>query len=71
MEPLNYKESAEFISNNLRLRTFPMAVKFLKDKNEFPAKDAAAVSGFRQKGHDLPGSHHGSRLWVDGGLDSG
>lgn len=38
MEPLNYKESAEFISNNLRLRTLPMAVKFLQDKNEFPAK---------------------------------
>jgi uncharacterized protein (DUF169 family) len=32
------KESAEFISNNLRLKTFPVAVKFLKDATEFPEK---------------------------------
>jgi uncharacterized protein (DUF169 family) len=38
MEPTNFKEIAEFISNNLRLKTFPVAVKFLKDKSAFPAK---------------------------------
>jgi uncharacterized protein (DUF169 family) len=33
-----HKETAEFISNNLRLKTFPVAVKFLKDTDEFPEK---------------------------------
>jgi uncharacterized protein (DUF169 family) len=38
METINYQAIAEFISNNLRLKTFPVAVKFLKDKAAFPAK---------------------------------
>lgn len=32
------KEAAEFISNELRLRTLPLAVKFLKDTEDLPAK---------------------------------
>ena len=32
------KEAAEFIHQNLRLRTFPVAVKFLKNASEFPEK---------------------------------
>ena len=32
------KEAAEFIGNNLRLKTLPVAVKFLKDATEFPEK---------------------------------
>ncbi|MGQ9921072.1 MAG: DUF169 domain-containing protein [Desulfobacca sp.] len=35
---MNYPEIAEFISNNLRLRTLPVAVHFLRDKAAFPAK---------------------------------
>jgi uncharacterized protein (DUF169 family) len=35
---VNYKEAAEFISNDLRLRTLPVAAKFLKDKAGFPEK---------------------------------
>ncbi len=31
-------EATEFISNDLRLRTFPVGVKFLKDKSAFPKK---------------------------------
>lgn len=38
MAQVNYQESAEFIQNNLRLKTFPVAVKFLKDKSTFPEK---------------------------------
>jgi len=30
--------TAKFISNDLRLRTFPVGVKFLKDKSTFPEK---------------------------------
>ena len=32
MAKVNYQETAEFIQNNLRLKTLPVAVKFLKDK---------------------------------------
>ena len=35
---VNYKEAAEFISNDLRLRTLPVAAKFLKEKAGFPEK---------------------------------
>jgi len=35
---VNYKEAAEFISNDLRLRTLPVAAKFLPDKGRFPEK---------------------------------
>ncbi|MEJ2656333.1 MAG: DUF169 domain-containing protein [Desulfobacterales bacterium] len=38
MAQINYRESADFIQNNLRLKTFPVAVKFLKAKSEFPEK---------------------------------
>jgi uncharacterized protein (DUF169 family) len=38
MAQVNYQESADFIQNNLRLKTFPVAVKFLKDKSNFPEK---------------------------------
>lgn len=33
---MSQADAANFISNNLRLRTFPVAVKFLKDKSAFP-----------------------------------
>jgi uncharacterized protein (DUF169 family) len=32
------KEMADFISNTLRLKTFPVAVKFLQDQADFPSK---------------------------------
>jgi uncharacterized protein (DUF169 family) len=32
------KEAAEFIRNDIRLKTLPVAVKFLKSKKEFPEK---------------------------------
>lgn len=35
---MNFKETAEFIRNDLRLKTFPLAVKFLESKDEFPEK---------------------------------
>ncbi|MBU0986234.1 MAG: DUF169 domain-containing protein [Proteobacteria bacterium] len=34
----HFQEAAEFIRNELRLKTFPLAVKFLTDKAELPAK---------------------------------
>jgi len=37
MTKQNYAEAAEFLRNNLRLRTLPVAVKFIKDKS-FPEK---------------------------------
>lgn len=38
MAEKNFKEITEIISNGLRLRTLPVAVKFLKDKSDFPEK---------------------------------
>ncbi|RLB80784.1 MAG: hypothetical protein DRH24_10090 [Deltaproteobacteria bacterium] len=38
MEHLNYQEIAQFIREDLRLKTFPLAVKFLKDKADLPEK---------------------------------
>lgn len=38
MAELQFPEAGEFIYNDLRLKTFPVAVKFLKDKAEFPEK---------------------------------
>jgi len=34
----NFAEASETIRNTLRLKSFPVAVKFLKDKKEFPEK---------------------------------
>ena len=33
-----FKETAEWLRNDLRLKTFPVAARFLKNKAEFPAK---------------------------------
>lgn len=38
MAHFNYQEAADFIRNELRLKTFPLGIKFLKDKTDFPAK---------------------------------
>lgn len=35
---MNYLESSDFIRNNLRLKTLPVAVKFLEEKADFPEK---------------------------------
>jgi uncharacterized protein (DUF169 family) len=34
----SFKEDAQFIYNNLRMKTFPVAVKFLKEGEAFPEK---------------------------------
>jgi uncharacterized protein (DUF169 family) len=38
MSEVNLKEAADFIHNDLRLKTLPVGVKFLKNKQEFPEK---------------------------------
>ena len=38
MGSINHKDAAEFIRNDLRLKTFPLSVKFLKDKVNLPEK---------------------------------
>lgn len=38
MEKMNLKEAAVLIRENLRLKTFPVAVKFLQDEATFPEK---------------------------------
>ena len=38
MTEVNFKEINDFISNGLRLKTLPVAVKFLKDESDFPEK---------------------------------
>lgn len=38
MADQNFSEAADLIRNNLRLKTFPVAVKFLNDKKDFPEK---------------------------------
>ena len=38
MATINFKETADFIRNELRLKTFPLSVKFLKDEAAFPEK---------------------------------
>jgi uncharacterized protein (DUF169 family) len=38
MGQLGYDEASDFIRNQLRLKTLPVAVKFIKKKGEFPPK---------------------------------
>ncbi|MBW1982198.1 MAG: DUF169 domain-containing protein [Deltaproteobacteria bacterium] len=38
MADISYRDAAEFIRNDLRLKTLPVAVKFLGDDLEFPEK---------------------------------
>jgi uncharacterized protein (DUF169 family) len=38
MKQSNYQEAGDFIQNDLRLKTFPVAIKFLKDTANFPEK---------------------------------
>jgi uncharacterized protein (DUF169 family) len=38
MTQSDHQEAAEFIRNELRLKTYPLAVKFLEDKADFPEK---------------------------------
>ena len=38
MEQIDYAGMANFIRDNLRLKTFPLSVKFLKTAEEFPEK---------------------------------
>lgn len=38
MGSINHKEAADFIRNELRIKTFPLAVKFLKEKAGLPEK---------------------------------
>ena len=49
MRQLNYQETARFIREDLRLKTFPLAVKFLKDNADLPEKTRhpSAVLGKR------------------------
>ena len=49
MEEMNLKEAAVFIREDLRLKTFPVAVKFLQDEATFPekARRPAAAMGKR------------------------
>lgn len=42
-------EAAEFISNDLRLKTLPLAVKFLTDKSGFPEKTRQPSTTFGKK----------------------
>lgn len=34
----DFRETAEWLRNDLRLKTFPVAAKYLKDKREFQGK---------------------------------
>ena len=68
MAETNFKEISDFISNELRLKTFPVAVKFLKTKTDFPDKTRQLVidvSGFAEKRDDLPGRYSGKSLRLD------
>jgi uncharacterized protein (DUF169 family) len=38
MSSPNFSEASDFIRNSLRLKTFPVAAKFLKDEKDFPEK---------------------------------
>ena len=38
MTEVNFQEINDSISNGLRLKTLPVAVKFLKDESDFPEK---------------------------------
>jgi len=38
MSEINFKDIADFVRDDLRLKTLPVAVKFLKDKSGFPEK---------------------------------
>ena len=38
MSDTSFKDAAAFIRDDLRLKSFPVAVKFLKNNEEFPEK---------------------------------
>ena len=38
MTAASFKEIADFVRNDLRLKTFPVAVKFVQNPSEFPEK---------------------------------
>ncbi len=38
MNEFNYREASDFIYNDLRMKTYPVAVKFLQNKKKFPEK---------------------------------
>ncbi|MFB3926447.1 MAG: DUF169 domain-containing protein [Syntrophales bacterium] len=46
---MDLKEAAEFVRNDLRLKSFPVAVKFLKSAKEFPEKTRRPFSGLGKK----------------------
>ena len=48
MEQIDYAGMANFIRNNLRLKTFPMSVKFLKTAEEFPEKTRQPTVTFKK-----------------------
>jgi uncharacterized protein (DUF169 family) len=49
MTETNFKEIADFVRDNLRLKTFPVAVKFLKDKSDFPEKTRRPSEALQKK----------------------
>jgi uncharacterized protein (DUF169 family) len=49
MEKRSWEQTAQFISNTLRLRTLPIGVAFLKDPSEFPEKTRRPSEVFGKK----------------------
>ncbi len=49
MEKTSLKDSAAFIRDDLRLKTFPVAVKFLKGKEDFPEKTRRPSVAMKKK----------------------
>jgi len=69
MEQIDYAGMANFISDNLRLKTFPLSVKFLKTAEEFPEKTRQPSITLKKKDYHLSGCHPGPCIWVDCRVD--
>ncbi len=57
------QEQANFIYDNLRLRTQPIAVKFL-ESTQFPEKTRRPSEVFGKTSDNLSGRHHGQSIWL-------
>ena len=68
---VNYKEAAEFISNDLRLKNPAGGGKISQGQGRVSGKDQTAFGGAEKAGDHLYGGHHGPGLRLDGGVDPG
>ena len=59
MTEMNFKEAAVFIREDLRLKTFPVAAGFLKNKADLPEKARRPLGTWEETGNPVTGDFPG------------